>query len=126
MKKFNRMIAMLLVLVSLFSVFSTVAFAASSVTGTNLYATVETGRKTFFVIKPKIKVENLGGTPMFVVVENDRGAIVNKFLLSSGKSMTVPLNANSVYTVYFAGNAVAGAANARGRISAVTGIKGIF
>lgn len=126
MKKLARMIAMLLVLVSLFSVLSSVAFAASSITGTNLYATVETGKKTFFVIKPKIKVENLGSTPMFVIVENDRGAMVNRFLLPAGKRITVSLSTNSVYTVYFAGNAVAGAGNARGRISAVTGIKGIF
>ena len=117
---------MLLVLMSLFSVFSAAAFAAAGVTGTNLSVNVVTGKRTWLVLNPKIRIDNYGDTPMFAVVEDTRGAILKTVVLKHGQHAEFTLSPNKEYVVRFAGNALAGAFSARGRVSAVRNIQEIY
>ena len=126
MRKTKRIIAMVLVIASLISVYGTVAFAASSMSGTNMSVNVVTGKRTWLVFNPKIRVENIGSTPMYVTVENPRGAILKWVVLQRNQNHVFTLQQNTEYVVRFAGNALAGAFSARGRVSAVRNIEEIY
>lgn len=125
MKKLIRITAVLLVLTCLFTLFASVAFAASRSSTknvTNGYFFVETGKK--FILNPTIKVQNTGSSKMFIIVENSSTGAIYKTVnaLNPGKTATISLKPNTSYIVYWGGTY---STSARGTISAGRFIKSI-
>ena len=119
MKKSVRVIAWLLILVVVFALMSSVAFAATSKSGRNLVVTVETGKS--FWGNPTVKIKNTGSTAMTIVVEGYETISS----LKPGKTVTIKLKPNSTYTIMWSGNFLSGAMNATGTITAGRAIKDI-
>lgn len=124
MKNLKRVVTLSLVLATILTVFCTTAFAANSKSGTNLTATVVTGKKTLLILNPTIVVRNTGSTQMFVHCEDSRGAL-KQVRIDPGKTSTISLKPNQEYFVYFSGNPFYGY-NARGTISAGRSIQTIY
>ena len=128
MKKITRMAAILLAVVTVISMLSIVAFAATSKSGTNIAVTVETGSKPWYsLLRPTVTVKNTGRGSMNVYVANSNGSIISHLEgLKAGKSYTFSLSPNSRYTVYWSGNALAGNWYGTGTVSAGRYISNIW
>jgi len=109
MKRASRIIALILVLVTVFSLLTIVA-SASCYYGTNARYTVKTGSRPWYSILPAtIVVENDGNSTMSVYIQNSQGQLVSILTsLKSGKSHTFSLKPNQTYTVYWVGNTLSG------------------
>ena len=120
MKKTVRIIAIVLLLACLFALTATIAFAATSKSGTNIVATVTTGKRPWYsLLNAKVTVKNTGNTPMTINVEDENGRLVSTLTnLKAGKSHTFTLKTNSTYRIYWSGNSLAGSWQARGTITA--------
>ena len=128
MKKTKRIIAAILTLAILTSLFLTVAIAGGYKSGTNVVATVKTGKAPWycFFLKPQVKVTNTGSSTMTINVEDSNGRLVKTISsLKPGKSTTISLSSNSTYTIYWCGNSWSGTYKATGTIEAVRYIKSI-
>ena len=125
MSKVKRIIALVLVLVTVFSLI-TITASAKTVSGTNQYLVVETGKAPWYT-HAKIKITNTGSSKMTINVEKSNGSLFTTVsALKPGKSVTISLRDNQIFYVYWAGNAMSGSIYAKGSLSTVQYIKSVY
>ena len=123
MKKFIRVVAMVLVLASMVALMASAALAFNTKTATNGTYFVETGKS--FWGKPTIKIRNTGSTVMVVEIDYSNGSGYKRpFIISPGKtSGAIKLEPNSSFRVSWSGSYTA---NATGYIISGRAIKDIW
>lgn len=125
MSKTKRIIALALVIVTIFSLLA-VTTSAKSYSGKNKCFIVDTGKAPWYT-HAKIKITNTGNTKMTINVEKSNGSLFKTVsALKPGKSTTISLRDNQTFYVYWAGNAMSGSINATGRLESVQYIKSIY
>ena len=91
MKRFIRVIAVILILAAVFTLMSSVVFAATSKSGTNLSVTVKTGKRPWYSPRnATVTIKNTGSSAMTINVEDSNGRLYKRVTsLSAGKSITI-------------------------------------